>query len=88
MTAAYFNDAAEKALADLSDTERAAVEAVRQVLSVEPRTGERRPSYHPETEQYVVQLTADDTGGREIGVLYHYHPGHDACLTTWIVAGP
>ncbi|MFC8453557.1 hypothetical protein [Kitasatospora sp. NPDC057223] len=83
-----YSDEAEKLLPQLSPREERAIHAVRAQLELEPRIGERRPSYDPQAEDYVVRLGADETGGRGLSVLHRHHPLLGATLITWIIVGP
>ncbi|MFG2845969.1 hypothetical protein ACGF12_22785 [Kitasatospora sp. NPDC048296] len=73
-----FSDSVEKeGLVELTATEARAVHSVRAQLEVDPRTGERRPSYDPQAEDYVVHLDEGATGGRPISILHRYHRALD-----------
>ncbi|MFD9685215.1 hypothetical protein ACFXPX_04940 [Kitasatospora sp. NPDC059146] len=85
---AVFSDEAEKILPGLTPAELRAVEHVRAQLELTPRLGERRPSYDPQAEDYVVRLDPEETGGRGVSVLHRHHPTLGASLITWVIVGP
>ncbi|MGW1072280.1 hypothetical protein [Streptomyces sp. NPDC002537] len=84
MTHAFYSDAAEKARIDLTPHERVAVDSARTSLEADPRQG--RPML--DSDLRVVGLLPEDTGGRDISVVYRYNAELDAALITWLIAGP
>ncbi|MFE2749594.1 hypothetical protein ACFXKX_35640 [Streptomyces scopuliridis] len=88
MTHAFYSDAAEKILADLTRTERAAVESVRRALEDDPEQGRGLPDADPRSESYAVELLPEQTGGRGISIVYRYSQDLDAALILWLIAGP
>lgn len=90
MSAAFYSDAADKARADLTRSEQAAVESVRRLLEDDPTPARARglPDADPRSESYAVELLPEQTGGRGISVVYRYAPDMDACLILWLLAGP
>ncbi|MBH1934098.1 hypothetical protein I5Q34_07285 [Streptomyces sp. AV19] len=84
MTHAFYADAAEKALLDLTRGERAAVESVRVSLETDPRQGRSLP----DTDSRVVEVLPETTGGRGISVVCRYSADLDAALISWLIAGP
>ncbi|MCG0065993.1 hypothetical protein L0F81_22295 [Streptomyces tricolor] len=90
MTHAFFGDAAEKILAELSRSEQAAVESVRRALEEDPTPGRARglPDADPHSESYAVELLPETTSGRGITVVYRHDRELDAVLVLWLIAGP
>lgn len=90
MTHAFFSDAAEKMRAELTASERAAVESVRRSLEDDPDPEHARslPDADPASESYAIELLPEQTGGRGITVVYRYAPDLDAALILWLIAGP
>ncbi|WP_405681250.1 hypothetical protein OG239_00075 [Streptomyces sp. NBC_00868] len=87
MTHAFYADAADKIRAELTQRERAAVEAVRASLESDPEQGRGLPDADPRSESYVVELLPEATGGRGISVVYRYSKELDAVLILWLLAG-
>ncbi|MFD8762362.1 hypothetical protein ACFV03_25775 [Streptomyces mirabilis] len=88
MTHAFYSDAAEKIRAELTRSERAAVETVRASLESDPEQGRSLPDADPASQSYVVELLPDVTNGRGISVVYRYSEDLDAVLILWLIAGP
>ncbi|MGK5629142.1 hypothetical protein [Streptomyces sp. URMC 123] len=88
MTHAFYSDSAEKILAELTPSERAAVESVRRSLEADPEQGRILPDAGPGSHSYVVELLPERTAGRGISVVHRYHRHLDACLILWLIAGP
>ncbi|MFM9735181.1 hypothetical protein [Streptomyces niveiscabiei] len=90
MTQAFYSDAAETVLADLTAGEQAAVDAVRKGLETDPEPAHARglPDADPLSESYAIELLPEQTGGRGVSVVYRYVQDLDACLISWIIAGP
>ncbi len=88
MSHAFYSDEAEKVFAELSVFEKQAVETTRTALQIEPRQGERRTTYDPSVEEYIVRIAEGTTRGRGISVLYRYHRDMDAVLIMWLIVGP
>jgi hypothetical protein len=90
VTHAFYSDAADKILAELTAGERAAVEAVRRSLEEDPDPDHARglPDADPNSESYVIELLPETTGGRGISVVYRYSQEMDAALILWLIAGP
>ncbi|MFM9449162.1 hypothetical protein [Streptomyces acidiscabies] len=91
MTQAFYSDAAEAVVRrDLTPSEQAAVEAVRKSLELDPDPAHARglPDADPLSESYAIELLPEQTGGRGISVVYRYVQDLDACLISWIIAGP
>lgn len=84
MTHAFHSDAAEKILTELTAREQAAVETVRLALEAQP--GQGRPL--PGTDNLVVEVLPEQTGGRGVSVVYRYDQDLDAALVLWLIAGP
>ncbi|MER5352607.1 hypothetical protein ABT093_20020 [Kitasatospora sp. NPDC002551] len=85
---AYSDSVEKEGLPELTEAEARAVHTVRAQLELNPRTGERRVSFDPQAEDYVVHLDQAATGGRPISILHRYHPTLDADLIYWLVIGP
>ncbi|MFD8851863.1 hypothetical protein [Streptomyces sp. NPDC059604] len=90
MTQAFYSDAAEKILSDLSTSERTAVMSVRASLEDDPTPDHARglPDADPRSESYAIDLLPEQTGGRGITVVYRYSQALDAALILWLIAGP
>ncbi|MFI1869689.1 hypothetical protein [Streptomyces jumonjinensis] len=88
MTHAFYSDAAEKALAELTRSERIAVEGVRRALEDDPSLGRGLPDRDPRSESYAVELLPSQTRGRGITVVHRHSQDLDAVLILWIIAGP
>jgi len=88
VTHAFYSDAADKARAELSRSEQAAVESVRRALEADPEQGRGLPDADPRSESYVVELLPEQTGGRGISLVYRYAQDLDAALILWLIAGP
>jgi len=90
VTHAFYSDAAEKILRELTPTEQAAVESVRRALQDDPTPGHARglPDADPRSESYAIELLPEQTGGRGISVVYRHDRDLDAALILWIIAGP
>lgn len=90
MTYAFYSDAAEKILRELTRTEQAAVESVRRALQDDPTPDHARglPDADPHSESYAVVLLPEQTGGRGISVVYRHDRELDAALILWLIAGP
>lgn len=88
MSNAFFSDAAEKILGELTATERAAVESVRRSLEDIPRPGHARslPDADPRSASFVVELVPEQTRGRGISVVYRYSEDLDSSLILWLIA--
>ncbi|WP_424217749.1 hypothetical protein ACN20G_36940 (plasmid) [Streptomyces sp. BI20] len=90
MSYAFLGDAATKALAELTPREQGAVELIRRLLEDDPTPDGVRglPDADPASESYAIDITPEVTGGRGITVVYRHVPDLDACLVSWIIAGP
>ncbi|MFF7995065.1 hypothetical protein ACFZDG_35510 [Kitasatospora xanthocidica] len=90
MTRAWHSDAVEKLLPGLTPGERAAVEAVRSSLELDPDPARARglPDADPHSETYAIELLPSVTGGRGISVVYRYVQHLDSCLVLWLIVGP
>ena len=90
MTHAFFSDAAEKILRELSPSEQAAVESVRRFLEEDPDSERARglPDADHRSTSWAIELLPEETGGRGISVVYRYNADLDAALILWIIAGP
>ncbi|MCR8945063.1 hypothetical protein NW249_23375 [Streptomyces sp. OUCMDZ-4982] len=90
MTHAFYSDAAEKILGDLSVSEQRAVRSVRASLEEDPTPEHARglPAADSGSESYAVDLLPEQTGGRGITVVYRYTQELDAVLILWLIAGP
>ncbi|GGZ19856.1 hypothetical protein [Streptomyces nitrosporeus] len=90
MTHAFYSDAAEKILADLSTSERTAVMSVRASLEEDPTPDHARglPDADPRSESYAIELLPEQTGGRGVTVVYRHDQVLDAVLILWLIAGP
>lgn len=88
MTSAFYSDVADKARAELSRSEQAAVESVRRAIEDDPEQGRGLPDADPRSESYVIELLPEQTGGRGISVVYRYSQDLDAALILWLIAGP
>ncbi|WP_329345514.1 hypothetical protein OG252_52070 (plasmid) [Streptomyces sp. NBC_01352] len=90
MSHAFYSDAADKALRDLSPSEQAAVESVRRALEEDPDPEHARglPDADPQSESYVIELLPEQTRGRGISVVYRYSQELDSSLILWLIAGP
>ncbi|WP_055522897.1 hypothetical protein [Streptomyces graminilatus] len=90
MTHAFFSDAAEKILRELSPSEQAAVESVRRFLEDDPDSDRARGLPDPDhrSTSWAIELLPEETGGRGISVVYRYNADLDAALILWIIAGP
>lgn len=88
MSYAFYSDASDKARAQLSRSEQAAVESVRRSLEEDPEQGRGLPDADPRSESYVVELLPEQTGGRGISVVHRYCADLDSSLILWIIAGP
>ncbi|MFY0516122.1 hypothetical protein ACOMD4_37915 [Streptomyces anulatus] len=90
MSHAFYADAAEKILADLSTGERTAVMSVRASLEEDPTPDHARglPDADPRSESYAIELLPEQTGGRGITVVYRHDQTLDAVLILWLIAGP
>ncbi|MFF2927188.1 hypothetical protein ACFVTP_33090 [Streptomyces celluloflavus] len=90
MSEAFFSDAAEKILRELTRSEQAAVESVRRTLEDDPDPEHARglPDADPRSESHVVELLPEQTSGRGISVVYRYSQDLDAALILWLIAGP
>ena len=90
MTHAFFSDAAEKILRELSPSEQAAVESVRRFLEENPASEQARslPDADPRSTSWAIELLPEATSGRGISVVYRFNADLDAVLILWIIAGP
>lgn len=90
MTHAFFSDAAEKILRELSPTEQQAVESVRRFLEEDPDSDRARslPDADPSSTSWAIEVLPEETGGRGISVVYRYNADLDAVLILWLIAGP
>ncbi|MDX3025366.1 hypothetical protein [Streptomyces acidiscabies] len=90
MTHAFFSDAAEKILRELSPGEQQAVESVRRFLEEDPDSERARslPDADNRSTSWAIELLPEETGGRGISVVYRFNVDLDAVLILWIIAGP
>lgn len=90
MSVAFYSDAAEKILSELTRSEQAAVEEVRRLVEQDPDSERARslPDADPRSSSWVIELLPEQTGGRGISVVYRYSQELDAVLILWLIAGP
>jgi hypothetical protein len=90
VTYAFFSDAAEKILRELSPSEQQAVESVRRFLEEDPDSERARglPDADNRSTSWAIELLPEETGGRGISVVYRFDADLDAALILWLIAGP
>lgn len=86
MSHAFYSDAADKADTQLSRSEQAAVESVRQALEGDPEQGRQLPGTDPLSAPYAVELLPEGTGARGISVVHRHARDLDASLILCLIA--
>ncbi|MEU5163932.1 hypothetical protein AB0G74_30550 [Streptomyces sp. NPDC020875] len=87
MSHAFYSDAAEKILPELTTSERATVERFRRALAENPDLGRLLPGPDAQPSR-AYDLLPGQTRGRGITVVHRHSPELDAVLILWIIAGP
>ncbi|WP_432161260.1 hypothetical protein [Streptomyces sp. NRRL F-5630] len=90
MSLAFYSDAAEKTLHELTRSEQAAVESVRRRLAEQPSLDGARtlPDHGTGSRTFAYELLPEQTNGRGISVVYRHAEDLDAVLILWLIAGP